>query len=73
MAQKAKKFNIAWLLVVLVIAALLFSGLGGNVAPDQSSNAAKGEVTLTVVQPPVKESGKIQILVEPQGSSANTG
>ena len=70
----AQKFNIAWLLVVLVIAALLFSGLGGNVAPDQSANAAKGEVTLTVVQPPVKESGKIQIVVEePQGSSANTG
>ena len=68
----AQKFNIAWLLVVLVIAALLFSGLGGNVAPKEDT--AKGEITLTVVQPPVKESGKLQLVVEePQGSSANTG
>lgn len=75
MAQKAQKFNIVWVLALLVLAVLVISGMHGGVAPTtQTHNTAQGEVTLTVIQPPVQEQGKIQLVVEkPKVSSTSTG
>jgi hypothetical protein len=71
----AQKFNIVWVLALLILAVLVISGMHGGVAPTtQAQNTAQGEITLTVLPPPVQEQGKIQVVVEkPQGSSANTG
>ncbi len=74
MAKKAQKFNIVWVLALLILAVLVISGMHGGVAPTQTHNTVQGEVTLTVVQPPVQEQGKIQLVVEkPIVSSTSTG